>query len=1358
MSQETIQIAKSISTEFATALKSQVSQLRDEFNSNLSLNAESIASIRRIVDEFESKWLAVDSQIGHQKTLMEAQKSIFDVEIKSLKGLINDVLSKSVNQIVDDLKSEFGEKLRINDGLHDEFTKKLSDNERANIDRVKTVIDSFEKKWANMDGAIADHAERFAKELTNIRKSIAESFNVDTVMNRILDEHGHLLKGAKGDEGEPGKSPNPAEVAKHILRDKTFADMVKPEPVDPVVVVDTLMKRHGEELKGDSGKDADPVDVVEVVGELMLKHGEAIRGKPGRDADEKLVAEKLMADQKFIGLVKEVIHSEPWTVGVYREGSVVKHFTGREYIAMQDTTEEPGDSTHWKRIGTHGLRDTGGYKADQQYEPGDFYHKDGSTFFFDGVNHRLFAAKPFTKAEFDKEFKRIQDTVIKYHELHADSQKSIGLIEDVLVQNKAVIEDQGQRIQSLEKDVVDLLLQPTEINDGSVPLRAYKGQYVEGNTYVRGDVITSHGVAYVKQSDGNGGLGDKTAWAKMTGGVSKSGGVSNGSLVQSFNSVSNLPPASQFGKGVAQVGSNLYVSDGIAWANSSAGSSSSSVFSDSRLYPLQSSALIIAGSDDYKGDYSFLYGRNTGTLLFKQDKTGVTTQLFDLATLKDRAGTLLSAIGTTSISLLRVLAANKDKVLILEVLCSGTNNRSFVYRSINGGLNWGSDSAATNLLPVLEEGIENWDGSTDTSKKNSYSLQTLRRVTLRGKDALIIGSYNIASALNNPIICKISTDSGITWETLFLTNALSRHMHVIEQDPYTGWLWFGFGDEGTAVKPGIIGWDGKSSWPSGNFTFDSLSGTSGFLVMYSPKSDTSQPDYDTRRKPLAFWFSQTHVYWSSDNSLTQIPSGDMGSRGIFRSSKTSDTTEKVSDVITARPYTAGGYGVTSKSGAFYLVDFPDNASETSTTRQVFASFDQGNTWREIGHWEHNTTITPLGNPLSIGAAGDHIWLSSGKGCAGSANVKQYSLVYEEAPGIAITPDQLAPVFWIDLTNGNGSDAIGSTPATSYGNGLNYGCHPNTPFLNLKYALLQCGNGFRMVVKDGTTQSPSAANSNTGVTPNFTSYSAGYNGVTGKRVQVTAKNRAEFAFDAATASYSLYPATTNNCPITYENLDFNSAAAVPLVESSTTVATSSDFVFDNCKLNGKKTLTANAVNARGTQIKFLRSQVYASGAGYIPLYIKSTAVPPIAYGSYIESNSTSKPILSERTVTPAAILENCIVRNVAGQSAFEGAAGAGKLYAKNCALIGNGSSHLIFHNTAVAYTNADVDYCALSHGSANATGTWNANGIAWSSNYFKLSTQGDFSSFLPANAITETKLYGDGYNQFDVLMSGLIGML
>jgi hypothetical protein len=302
----------------------------------------------------------------------------------------------------------------------------------------------------------------------------------------------------------------------------------------------------------------------------MLKHGEAIRGKPGRDADERLVAEKLVSDQKFIGLVKEVIHSEPWSVGVYREGSVVKHFTGREYIAMQDTTEEPGDSTHWKRIGTHGLRDTGGFKDKHDYEPGDFYHKDGSTFYFDGVNHRLFAAKPFTKAEFDKEFKKIQEIMVKYHELHTDSQKSIGLIEDVLVQNKAVIEDQGQRIQSLEKDVVDLLLQPTEINDGSVPLRAYKGQYVEGNDYTRGDVVTSYGVAYVKQSDGNGGLGDKSTWAKMTGGVSRSGGSSNGSLVQQYESTTDLPSALQFGAGVAQVRNEIITSDGATWQKGNA--------------------------------------------------------------------------------------------------------------------------------------------------------------------------------------------------------------------------------------------------------------------------------------------------------------------------------------------------------------------------------------------------------------------------------------------------------------------------------------------------------------------------------------------------------------------------------------------------------------------------------------------------------------------------------------------------------------------------------------------------------------------------------------------------------------------
>lgn len=692
----------------------------------------------------------------------------------------------------------------------------------------------------------------------------------------------------------------------------------------------------------------------------------------------------------------------------------------------------------------------------------------------------------------------------------------------------------------------------------------------------------------------------------------------------------------------------------------------------------------------------------------------------------------------------------------MELTCLGAQNRSFLFRSIDGGVNWGNNAAATNLLPVLEEGLENWDGSTESSKKNVTALRTLKRIKLQGNDAVIVGSYNLAGALNNPIFAKISYNSGLSWKTLFATSTLSRHMHVIEQDPFTGWLWFGFGDEGTAVKPGIIGWDGVTEWPKGDFSFADIAANTKFNVYYNNNSDTSKSNYDTRRKPLAFWFSNDYIYWSADNSLTQIPSGDMGSRGIFRSSKLTDTTEKVSDVITVRPYTAGGYGVTSKSGAWYMVDFPDNALETSTTRQIFASFDLGKTWREIGNFEQNTTITPLGSQLNIGVAGEHIWLSSGKGAAGTSNVKQYSFVYEEVAGYSSQPDQLAPVLFVDLNNANGSDAIGSTPATSYGKGLNYGCHPKTPFLNLKYALAQCGNGFRIVVANNTTQSPSAANSNTGVTPNFSAYSVGYNGVTGKRVHVSAKTRSVFQFDAATASYCLYPATTANCPITYENLDFESSAAVPIIESNATPAANSDFVLDNCNLNTQKTLTANTINARGTLIKLLRSQVYASGAGYIPLYIKATAITPIVYGSYIESNTTNKPINTEATVSPSVIIENSVVRNIAGQTAIDSA--SAKVYVKNSALIGNGSAHLILHSAPISYTDSDLNHCVLSHASANVTGTYNSNGIAWSSAYFKFTTQEDFSAFVPNSAIAGASNYGDGTNLYSEPMSGLIGML
>ena len=171
-----------------------------------------------------------------------------------------------------------------------------------------------------------------------------------------------LKAGPQGEPGRDGKDADADSVAEIIKADQAFADRLKGERGD----------------KGDPGRDADPAEIAkQMIGE---------------------VAE----------LVRENVKESAWTPGIYREGKFVSHYTGRTYQALQDTTDEPGDSPHWKRIGSHGFRDVGGFSEDRAFEPGDFYHKDGATFFFDGVNHRLFQAKPITARELEKAIKGVR--------------------------------------------------------------------------------------------------------------------------------------------------------------------------------------------------------------------------------------------------------------------------------------------------------------------------------------------------------------------------------------------------------------------------------------------------------------------------------------------------------------------------------------------------------------------------------------------------------------------------------------------------------------------------------------------------------------------------------------------------------------------------------------------------------------------------------------------------------------------------------------------------------------------------------------------------------------------------------------
>lgn len=218
--------------------------------------------------------------------------------------------------------------------------------------------------------------------------------------------------GADGRDGRDGADADPAEVAEKIKADAAYRATLKGDPGEP-----------GRD--GADGKDSAPEAVYavlkaddEFVSRLKGERGEpgepgrdGVDGRDGADVDPDLVHAKLVSDEVFVSKVSKTIEQDSWQAGIYREGKFVSHYVGRTYQAACDTTDEPGDSPHWKRIGTHGFRDTGGFSEQRSYEPGDFYHKDGATFFFDGVNHRLFMAKPITAKDMERAVKTLRSLV-----------------------------------------------------------------------------------------------------------------------------------------------------------------------------------------------------------------------------------------------------------------------------------------------------------------------------------------------------------------------------------------------------------------------------------------------------------------------------------------------------------------------------------------------------------------------------------------------------------------------------------------------------------------------------------------------------------------------------------------------------------------------------------------------------------------------------------------------------------------------------------------------------------------------------------------------------------------------------------
>lgn len=178
-----------------------------------------------------------------------------------------------------------------------------------------------------------------------------------------------------------------------------------------------------------------------------------------------------------------------------------------------------------------------------------------------------------------------------------------------------------------------------------------------------------------------------------------------------------------------------------------------------------------------------------------------------------------------------------------------TNTRRYLRRLRNVAGTWqdGTDSAATNKRAVVNLGSAT-NGAFATQVQEIRPLHALSfcEYTVGVGGVLtrryLFAEYNVAAGrvagnTNDQCICWQITRTGTTINAAtklleFNTGGahLFDHFHGVQQDPYTGNVYFTTGDTGDECA--LICWDGRSAPPAANSTWAQVAATPGWSVTY----------------------------------------------------------------------------------------------------------------------------------------------------------------------------------------------------------------------------------------------------------------------------------------------------------------------------------------------------------------------------------------------------------------------------------------------------------------------------------------------------------------------------------------------
>ena len=219
-----------------------------------------------------------------------------------------------------------------------------------------------------------------------------------------------------------------------------------------------------------------------------------------------------------------------------------------------------------------------------------------------------------------------------------------------------------------------------------------------------------------------------------------------------------------------------------------------------------------------------------------------------------------AAIDYTAATIYHAWVAPNGDVFFVVV---ETGNFFHLYRAKAGTFTVGSDAGYTNKQAILSIGAE---GGVHSAFIRVFCSRSLLFAKVGTATHIYMCEYNVSpgrtsgagGAGHDQVIAWKSTDGGETWTEFLKFNTagshVTDHLHGATQDPYTGWIYFMFGDNG--AENALIAYDGVSSPPAANSTFAQIHTTAGFRVIsgselhrytdlcFGPQTVYSVPDAD----------------------------------------------------------------------------------------------------------------------------------------------------------------------------------------------------------------------------------------------------------------------------------------------------------------------------------------------------------------------------------------------------------------------------------------------------------------------------------------------------------------------------------